>query len=227
MYTLSNDGSILDTSTFPTEALLTIARCSKKLKNVRRLVLESRLEFIETDVIKAIQASNPNAIVNILTGFETLDITIRDRILYKRETLEQFLAGLDKVAECRSELTAYVLYKPSYLMTDEEAIIEAETSIDFLVSETNKRGVPLTIRLGTMYAPRHSKWAKKAFATPTYQPPRLTDVLKVVERKSSKGLKIYIGLSTEGLADDKNSYLVREDYSKELLRKAIRNNYSK
>jgi uncharacterized Fe-S cluster-containing MiaB family protein len=174
-----------------------------------------------------IQTANPRAKINILTGFETVDPYIRDVILNKRESIEQFLLGLDMVAKMKLDLTAYILFKPSYKMTDEEAIVEAETSIDFLHRECLRRRIPLVIRIGPMYAPRQSKWAREAAATPEYKPPRLSDALSLAKRMCRQGIPTYIGLSVEGLADDNNSYLAREDFSKSLLSEAISFNYGK
>jgi len=132
-----------------------------------------------------------------------------------------FLVGLDKVTVCGAELTAYVLYKPSPTMTDEEAFHEAENSIDFLVEQCSRRGIPLTVRLNPMYAARHSRWARVAEKTPEYQPPLLTDVLKLAVKKANEGVRMYIGLSTEALEEPWGTYMVREDYSQELLKQAI------
>lgn len=219
--TLSNEGSVLDSDTFPTETLLTIGACSHELRRVQRLVLETRLEFVTQDVIHQLKDMNPRATIDILTGFETVDTDIRDELLFKRETIDDFLVGLDKVAISGTSLTAYVLFKPSPVMTDEEAFFEAENSIDFLSDQCSQRHIPLTIRLNPMYAARHSKWAQLARVTPIYAPPRLTDVLKLSEKKAQEGIRIYIGLSIEGLADPWGTYKSREDFSPTLLKKAL------
>lgn len=219
--TISNEGSVLDAETFPTEVLLTIAKCAHELRRVRTIVLETRLEFMDPKVVRQIREADPRAVVDILTGFETQDPHIRDEILGKRESLDTFLAGLDRVAECGAELTAFVLFKPSPTMTDDEAFKEAETSIDYLVDLCLRRDIPLTIRLNPMYAARRSKWAKIACVTPEYKPPRLTDVMKLAAKKRQEGSRVYIGLSTEGLDEPWGNYMCREDYSRGLFKQAI------
>ncbi len=102
-------------------------------------------------------------------------------------------------------------------MTDDEAVREAEASIDYLDAQCRQRNVALAIRLNPMYAAAGSRWARIAHRTPNYRPPRLTDVMKVAAAKRRADLPIYIGLSTEGL-DDGSSYLTREDYSPRLIR---------
>jgi len=113
-----------------------------------------------------------------------------------------------------------VLFKPRWDMTDEEAVAEAESSIDYLVEQTKARGLDLSVRLNPMYAADGSRWAKKAHTSPDYQPPRLTDVMRVAEKKRREGVNIYIGMSTEGL-DDGSNYMGREDYTMKLVRPVL------
>jgi radical SAM enzyme (TIGR01210 family) len=215
--TFSNEGSVLDASTFPTEALLTIAQSINELRRVETLVLETRLEFVDPQVLQRVRAITPRVTTRILTGFETHDPRLRDEVLFKREPLGTFERGLERVAESGSALTAYVLFKPAQTMSDAEAVIEAEASIEYLDEQCRRRGIPLDIRLNPMYAAAGSKWATRARQSPAYQPPQLTDVMRVAQRKRRGDLPIYIGLSTEGL-DDGSSYLVREDYSPRLIK---------
>jgi radical SAM enzyme (TIGR01210 family) len=215
--TLSNEGSVLDAGTLATDALLTIADAIQELRRVRMLVLETRLEFVDSLVICELQRATRRATVNILTGFETLNVDIRDNILSKEESLDRFLAGLDRVAECGAEFSSYVLFKPDPAMTDYEGTKEAESTIDFLANECARRRIPLTIRLNPMYLARGSKWGDLAHATTEYRPPRLTDVMKLAEKKRREGIRIYIGLSTEGLDEPLGTYMAREDYSSQLI----------
>ena len=219
--TFSNEGSVLDPATFPTEALLEIAEAVNELRRVRTLVLETRLEFVDTAVLAQVREAAPRVSLNILTGFETHDPYIRDKVLFKREPLDVFERGLDRVAEAGvQELTAYVLFKPRWDMSDEEAVAEAEASIDYLAAQAAARGLNLSVRLNPMYAADGSRWAKKAHVSPDYKPPRLTDVMRVAEKKRRQGVNIYIGMSTEGL-DDGSNYMAREDYSPSLIKPVV------
>lgn len=222
--TLSNEGSVLDSRTFPMDAMIAIVECSHELRRVRRLVLETRLEFVIPQTVKELHKANPRATIDILTGFETLDARTRDEILGKQESLDQFLSGLDMVAQSDAVLTAYVLFKPDPTMTDCEAMLEAERSVDFLTQQCKLRGIELTVRLNPMYAPRKAKWslwAEQARHRGQYLPPRLTDVLTLAKKKASEGVRIYIGLSCEELAYPWGTYKAREDYSDALLKEAI------
>lgn len=216
--TLSNEGSVLDSKTLPTEALLTLASVVNELRRVRTLVLETRLEFIDRNVISEIRNRCSRINIDILTGFETSNVEIRDNILGKREPLSLFLKGLDSIAELSATLTAYVLYKPSPYMTDEEAAYDATASIDYLVHECNQRQIPLAVRLNPMYLAEGSKWGVLAKSSKAYRPPRLTDIMRIAEKKAQQGVRIYIGLSTEGLDEPGGNYFAREDYTSKLIK---------
>ena len=215
--TLSNEGSVLDTKTFPTDALLIITQAINQLKLVKRLVLETRLEHANPTLLKQLKQTIPRAVIDVLTGFETLDQHIKDNILFKDESLESFLSGLDVVAHANAELTSYILYKPSPTMTDEEAYQEASRSIDYLVNQCKRRNILLYIRLNPMYIASGSLWCRLARQTPIYKPPKLTDIMRLAQEVRKSGVGVYIGLSTEGLDEPNGSYTDREDYSSALI----------
>ncbi len=68
-----------------------------------------------------------------------------------------------------------------------------------------------------MYCALNSSWTRLAKSTKNYKPPRITDIMKLAEKKVQEGIPIYIGLSTEGLDEVGGSYVYREDYSPRLI----------
>jgi archaeosine synthase beta-subunit len=216
--TLSNEGSVLDESTVGPAALDEILRAIARMRRVRRVEIETRLEFVQSDRLRRLNALAPRAKLGILTGFETIDQRIRDTILRKREPIAAVLSGLDRVADAGAALTAYVLYKPDPAMTDDHAAEEATASIRFLAKECANRGLPLSVRLNPMYLAAGSPWARLAARTPAYRPPQLTAVMRVAEEEAQRGVSIYIGLSTEGLAGEGGTYRAREDYRSSLIK---------
>lgn len=148
--TIANEGSVFDERTFSTEALFEIIKSVTRLPRLTKIVMETRLEFVDTKRLQELKTMSGKKI-DILTGFETLDEHIRENILGKREPLESFQLGLDRIAACESELTTYVLLKPSPHMSDAQAISEAERSIDYVAENCNQGNIPFTIRLNPMY----------------------------------------------------------------------------
>lgn len=219
--TIANEGSVFDEKTFPWETLLEIVYASKVLPRLKRVVIESRLEFVTEEKLNIVKENMKAPILDILTGFETLDEYLRDTILGKQESLQSFQDGLDVLEKVGAHLTAYVLFKPHYEMSDEEAWDEAEKSIDYVVESCKKRNIPLTIRLNPMYMAEGTKWAVEAQKNKDYKPPKLSDVLKLAKKKIDEGVSIYLGLTSEGLSDEDNTYRAREDFDTGLLKEAI------
>jgi archaeosine synthase beta-subunit len=188
------------------------------MRRVRRIDLETRIEFADPGRLRQLQELAPRATLGVLTGFETQDQHIRDDILMKSEPLDAFLQGLDNVQQAGAALTSYVLFKPDPQMSDAGARDEAMKTIGFLAEECADRGIDLTIRLNPMYRAVGSGWARRADSAPEYQPPRLTDVMYVAQQAADMGVKIYIGLSAEGLAKDDGTYRARDDYLPALIK---------
>ena len=219
-FTIANEGSVFDERTFPTEALFDIIAAVNCLPRLAKLVIETRLEFLDVNRLQQLKTITSKRI-DILTGFESLDEHIREEILGKREPLESFQLGLNKIANFDCELTTYVLFKPSPYMTDAEAIVEAERSIDYVAESCNRRNIPFTIRLNPMYVAEKTPWANLVKSLDNYQPPKLTDVYTLANKKKSEGMKVYLGLTSEGLSAKENTYRGREDFSSQILKQAI------
>jgi archaeosine synthase beta-subunit len=218
--TLSNEGSVLDAKTLDPDALNWILDAIDEMRRVRTVVLETRLEFAHVDRLAALDERLQRARINVLTGFETLDPELRDHVLRKRESLDMFRAGLDRLGILGIDLNAYVLFKPAPEMSDADAYEEARRSIGFLRAECDRRGIELTVRLNPMYLAEGSAWASRAAELPEYLPPRLSDCLRLAEEVAADGGSIYLGLSAEGLSDPAGTYAAREDFSAELLKAA-------
>jgi archaeosine synthase beta-subunit len=218
--TLSNEGSVLDAKTLDPKALGQILDAVNEMRRVKRVVLETRLEFADPSRLAALQERLQRASLDILTGFETVDEDLREGVLGKREPLHGFRAGLDRLAAIGLDLTAYVLFKPAPDMTDQEAYAEARRSIEFLRDECGERGIGLTVRLNPMYLAEESAWAQRAAALPDYAPPRLSDCLRLAEEMAADGVPVYLGLSAEGLSDPTGTYMTREDFGRDLMKAA-------
>lgn len=216
--TLSNEGSVLDEETFGTTALEEICDAVNELRRVRRVELETRLEFVRASRLGALARRMPRVKIGVLTGFETVDERIRDTVLRKQESLTAFVNGLDEVAHAEATLTAYVLFKPDPAMSDEDAFAEGRATIQFLDTEAKERAIPLSVRLNPMYLAAGTRWGRLAAGKAEYSPPRLTDVMRLAELTIRPDLPVYIGLSTEGLADGRGTYLAREDFDRSMIK---------
>jgi len=224
--TFSNNGSVLDESTFPFETLVEIVKSLKRIKSLKKIVLETRFEFISQNKLNILSKVNNNVKFDLLVGFETLDNNIRTKILGKNESFHTIRKSLDIINKLDAMVTAYILFKPSPFMDDKEAFEEAERTFKFLKYECNVvRAIPLIIRVNPVYASINTPWGKMAMSYGKYLPPKITDILRFARKILQSGIPAYIGLSDEGLSDF--SYKCREDYNRKVIRDIFRMNTSK
>ncbi|GEO80618.1 hypothetical protein ROR02_07490 [Pararhodospirillum oryzae] len=184
------------------------------------------MEFVNDEILNNIKSKTRRKIA-ILAGFETLDPEIRSNILGRRQDVSIFESGIEVLGRSKTDLIAYVLYKPSPLMTDSAARIEASTTIDFLAAACKRNGVNLTIRLNPMYAATGTPWHDEAMAAgDAYSPPLLSDVVEVAKEKRARGIPVYLGLTSEGRATNNTTYKAHPGHTKESLKQAISMNMS-
>ncbi len=219
--TVSNEGSVFDYNTVDSFVLAALANAITAIPNVGRLVLETRPEFVTSATLDAIQESAPRCIIDILIGFETQDDKLRNVTLGKRQSKESLTVLLDMLATReRVALTSYALVKPGFAQSDAAGIEEAQATIRYLAEQTAIRQIPLSVRLNPMYIPTTTRWGRQAQAN-GYLPPRLSDVFNVALWAERHGIPAYVGLSTEGLANPNQSYRCRDDFGRDLLKRAI------
>jgi len=221
---VSNNGSVLDARTLPEQALTNILQMANGLPSVTRIILETRPEFVVEPLAMLLRNSAPRLIIDYLIGFETLDDSLRNRVLRKGQSRQAVLDCLDVISlDSKAAATFFILLKPSLDHTDAEAVKETQASILWLSEACEQRGVNMSIRINPMYIDARTQWGKQALKG-SYRPPRLTDALELAQWAEKCGVPAYIGLSDEGLAGPEQTFRAREDYSKALLHQAIFHN---
>lgn len=223
-FTISNEGSVLDFDTFPEDALKEILLSSAEIKSLKEIFIESRVEFAQYDVLNWMKSLNEKVTYWILTGFETLNDDLRTGILGRREEVNDFLEGLDRLSANNIGLASYIIYKPAPVMTDEEAYLEAKETCDFLITETRKRNIPLLLRINPMYVAAGTRIEKQVNALEQYTPPNLHDVMKLADYVRQNSVDVYIGLSDEGLSKPHYTYRGRPEFSKDQIKECIKFN---
>ena len=218
--TIGNEGSVLDATTCPFGAIESIV-AGFAPPSLRRIVLESRLEFVDESAVAELARISKGREIEILCGFETLDRRIRREVLGKSESIEEIRRSLDILARFDFGITAYVLLKPDPEMSDANGVEEADRTISWLLDEAAERNMRFCVRLNPMYAATGTPWHARARQTKSYQPPRLTDAILLAEKFARIGVPVYLGLTSEGLAEELMTFRHREDFSRSLLKRAI------
>ena len=127
---LYNSGSVLNTSELHFDALKNILTEIGKLHSIKKVVLESRAEFVRTDIIEILKdILGPHKILSIAIGLETSDDIKRELCINKGSTfleIKRAVKSLNGIAETQ----LYILLGLPFL-TESEAIEDAVSSIRY------------------------------------------------------------------------------------------------
>lgn len=125
-----NSGSMLNPGEFPTEALLRICRDIREIPSIKKVVLESRAEFVDSEPVGVIRdALGPDITLTVAIGLETADDTRRELCINKGCATSEIIRAVKSVRGI-AETQLYVLLGLPFL-TEREALEDAVGSIRF------------------------------------------------------------------------------------------------
>jgi radical SAM enzyme (TIGR01210 family) len=208
---VGNEGSIIDSTRFPKEALNYLLERSHDLPALQVLALETRPEYISQKTIEEITGLTHAPAIDVTIGFETQDDHIREVVLKKSIHRKRFESSVKLLGELGVRLTCYILLKPAPTMTEREGILEAIASIEYLAELSQKHGVELIIYLNPTYAAEETPLAEE-FIKHQYKPVRIQSVLEVILHAFHLNIPIYTGLWMESNAKMGGDYTSHIDY---------------
>ncbi|RLI75319.1 TIGR01210 family radical SAM protein [Archaeoglobales archaeon] len=148
--------------------------------NVKKLIVESRPEFVTQNVVTEI--SNLRFEVEVGIGLETADDFIREHCINKGFTFKDFERAAKLLKENDIRVKAYLLLKPPFL-SEREAI---EDSINSAIKIKNLVDVvslnPTNIHSNT--------YVERLWKLKLYRPPWLWSVVEVLRQVNKKKIKI-------------------------------------
>lgn len=208
---VSNNGSILDEVTFSSTTLMyLLARINLQIPDLKVLTIESRPEYVDFAelefIARALREGDSTTHLEIAIGFEAFDDHIRNEVFDKglpRETFEDFVS---RVAPYGYRLKCYFMQKPVPGLSDEEAIADIRSAIDYLDGIVDLHEVEINIHLNPTFVSSGTR-LEKAFLKGDYFPPRLRDVARAALHARDKKPSIFIGLCDEGLAVEGGSFI--------------------
>lgn len=208
---LSNNGSVLDEETFPMTALVYfVAMANRHFRNMHTLTIESRPEYVdsvELEVLRRVmREGNTSTQLEIAIGFEIFNSHLRNDIFQKGLYLDQFEEFAATLARFKDRLKCYFMQKPVPEMSDQEALQDVRSGIDYLSEISKRYGLKINMHLNPTYAARGTVLGE-AFKKGIYSPPQLSDVAKAVRYAQRSDISIYVGLSDEGLAVPGGSFI--------------------
>jgi len=131
---LFNGGSFLNDKEIPRAFQIDICRRVKDTDSIKKLLIESRPEYITAEKIKLLtsQLGGKKLIVGI--GLECASDEIRNRSINKGFSAQDYEKAVKTIKDNRAQVLTYVFLKPIYL-SEREAIEEAVESARYSFSK--------------------------------------------------------------------------------------------
>lgn len=125
-----NLGSLLNENEISKEAVKHIFKSLNTYEGVKKVIIESRAEYVNDEVLQNIASSYNNGIVEVGIGVESTNKIIREICHHKGiEDLSIIKNAVDTLHKYNIKALAYINFKPIFL-TEQEAIDDAiETAI--------------------------------------------------------------------------------------------------
>jgi len=183
--TIYNGGSFLNEREIPLEVQLKICQKVKEHPSIKKLFIESRVEFITQEKIRMLKNKLKNKKLMIGIGLEAQDDKIRNILIKKGLDKKDYEKAVKLLKENEVKVLTYVLLKPIYL-TEKEAIEEAIKTIKYAF-EVGTDEVALEVAFvqeGTIM--------DKLFKENRYKPPWLWSIIEVIKKTYNFG-PIHIG----------------------------------
>lgn len=122
-------GSFLDTEEIPLDARKRILEIIGKDERVQEVVIETRPEFVEIEILEEIGDILVGKSVEIAIGLESSNDVIREYFINKGFTLQDFKNTVDIALSAGLGVRSYILIKPPFL-TEKQALLDGIQSIN-------------------------------------------------------------------------------------------------
>lgn len=187
--TIYNGGSFLNDKEISTNVQLKICEKVKNHPSIKKLFIESRVEFIKDYKIKKLKEYLGNKKLVIGIGLESQDERIRNIYIKKGLKKKDYEKVIKILHNNNVKVLTYVFLKPIYL-SEKEAIEEAIKTIEYAFKAgTDEVALESAfIQEGTMMA--------KLFYENKYKPPWLWSIIEVIKKTYHQG-PIHIGSFTD------------------------------
>lgn len=170
-----NAGSILNPNEVPTEELLRILKIVSKNSNIKRIILESRPEFVNEKLLSSISKICDGKIIEIGMGLETTDDYIRKTCINKGFSFIEYLKAVCMI-KCYHNLKVltYITVKPLFL-TIQESIDDVCKSINDIAMYTDIISLePISLQKNTV--------VEYLYKLGLYEPPKGWIIKDIIEK---------------------------------------------
>lgn len=145
-----NSGSFFDDNEISEEIREAIFKKISTISNIKEVVIESRVEYIDEEKIKTMKKILNNKHIEVAIGLETTNDYIRNFYINKGLLFEDFLKAVKICKESGVGIRVYLLFKPPFL-NEQAAIDDCYNSIiDLIKLEIDTISInPVNIQKGS------------------------------------------------------------------------------
>lgn len=193
---LFNSGSFLNDDEVSEKARIEIMRIISRIETVKKVLIESRPEYITKEKITRIKNFLREKILEIGIGLETSSDSIREKYINKGFDLKSFTKAVKIIKNGGALLLVHVLIKPPFL-TEQEAITDTITTTKYIFRLGKKLKIQVKVALEPVIIKKPSLvyqlWEKGK-----YKKVWLWSIIEILKQTYGLG-NVQVGLSSEGM----------------------------
>lgn len=224
---LSNNGNLFDIKTMPTLSLLyTVDNLLSNLPNLQKIILESRVEYLESSKLKLLQETintyQTNLELEVAIGFEMFNDKYRNEYYKKGLSFTKVENAIDLLSKYNISLKFYIMFHSIPGATLNESIEDINKCEKYFSNLANKYNSKINLHISPTYIATGTK-LEKDYNKGIYQPPNTQDIEKMYNKlKLYSNLSYFISLNDEGLS----KYNITDNYSEYLDLKSKINKFN-
>jgi hypothetical protein len=170
------------------------------IPHIKRISIESRADYVTLEKLVECKKILKDKILDFGIGLESANDYIRNSVINKSLSKEDFEKTVKTLKEAECTLLVYLLIKPPGL-TENEAIIDAVESAKYVFSVAQKYSVTARVAFEPVFISEDSK-LEKLYLQSKYRMLNLWSVVDVILKTYEYGC-IFIGLSDENLSKER------------------------
>ena len=170
-----NGGSFLNDEEIPADIQLRIIELVSQHPTIKEVLIESRVEYINTERIKLFKKILGNKILKIGIGLESSNNKIRNEYIRKGLKIEDYDKTVNFLKELKVKILTYIFIKP-ILVSEKEAIEDAIKSTKYAFDRGSDE-----VALECAFVQPHTKMAA-LYAEGKYKPPWLWSIIEVIKQ---------------------------------------------
>ncbi|MGD2086573.1 MAG: archaeosine biosynthesis radical SAM protein RaSEA [Candidatus Aminicenantes bacterium] len=180
-----------------------------QLKNIRRVTVEGRAEYLTVEKLKESKAVLGDKILEYGIGLESSDEYIRNKVVNKGLSNKAFEEVLYKVKKAGADMFVYLLIKP-FGLSEGEAVEDAARSAQYVFNQAKKIDLYTRVAFEPVFIVEGTE-LEQAYLRGEYEILNLWTIVEVIQRTHHLGC-IFIGMSDENLSADRKTYSCEKCY---------------